>query len=111
MEFVDALKYNFHVSNNELEYDALLVGLCMVLAMNMDQLIIYEDSQIIYGHITGVFEAKEDNMEKYFGLAKALISRFKPHSFKRLAEEINKKQTNFPKPYPRTRSLEHGWNS
>lgn len=65
VEFAYALKYDFHVCNNESEYESLLVGLRMALAMKMDQLIVHGDSQIAYRHITGMFEAKKDNMKKY----------------------------------------------
>lgn len=73
-EFVYALKYNFHESNNEPEYEALYAGLGMALAINVDQLIIHGDSQIVHVHVTGMFAAKEANMRKYSKIAKKLLS-------------------------------------
>lgn len=35
------LKYNFKASNNESEYEVLLVGIRMALALNVDHLIIH----------------------------------------------------------------------
>lgn len=43
-ELAYALKYNFHSSNNESEYEVLLAGLRMTLTINVDQLIIHGDS-------------------------------------------------------------------
>lgn len=43
-EFMNTIKYIFHASNNESEYETLLAGLQMALTMNLDQLIIHGDS-------------------------------------------------------------------
>lgn len=77
IEFVYALKYYFPINNSESEYEALLSGLRMALAMNMDQLTTHGDSQIVYGHVTRTFEVREDNMKKYSTLARKFVSRFK----------------------------------
>lgn len=65
MELAYALKYDFSFSNNEFEYEALLAGLHMAFAMNIEQLIIRGDSQVVYGHVTRSFETKEDNMKEH----------------------------------------------
>ncbi|KAI5682874.1 hypothetical protein M9H77_04102 [Catharanthus roseus] len=88
-EFAYALKYSFPISNNESE--ALLAGLRMALAINMEQLIIHGDSKFVYNHIIGTFEAKEDNMKKYSMLAKTLVSRFKRTWIKKVRRRNNQK--------------------
>lgn len=69
----------------------LLVGFRMALVMNIDQLIIWGDLKIVYGHITSIFEAKEDNMKKYFTLAKALALRFQNTWFEKIDRRNNKR--------------------
>lgn len=96
-EFAYALKYIFHASNNKLEYEVLLVGLQMALAMNVDQLIIHGDSQIVHRHITDMFETKEENMKKYSKLAKALFSRLKKTQFEKLSRRNNQKADELSK--------------
>lgn len=73
VEFAYALKYYFVVSNNESEYEALIVGLWIALAMNIDQLIIRGDSKVVFDHVTGSFKAKEEDMKKYYTLVKSLL--------------------------------------
>lgn len=103
-ECVYTLKYNFYISNNELEYEAPVASFCMTLAMNMDQLIIHRDSQIVHRNITGMFEAKEKNKKKYSELAKALLCRFKCTDFEKLSRRNNQKapiQSFIGEPNPR----------
>lgn len=77
LEFAYALKYTFSVSNNEYEYEVLLARLWMAAAMNIGQLIIREDSKIVFGQVTGSFEAQEENMKQYSTIAKSLVAQFK----------------------------------
>lgn len=76
MECAYARKFDFTVSNNGSEYEALLARLCMVLATNIDRFITSEDSQVVYNHVTGSFEANEDNIKTYSALANASASLF-----------------------------------
>lgn len=69
-EFAYALKYDFPVSNNESKYKALLVGLRMTLFLNVKQLIVWGDSKVVFGQVTGSSGTKEDNIKKYLVLAK-----------------------------------------
>lgn len=46
-ELTYALKHEFIASSNESKYEALIVGLCMRLALNIEQLIIRGDSKVV----------------------------------------------------------------
>lgn len=48
----------------------------MALALNMEQVIIQGDSKIVFDHVIGSFEAKEDNMKRYSTIVKSLIKDF-----------------------------------
>lgn len=74
-EFVYALKYAFPISNNESEKELLIEGLQIVLAMNIEQLIIRGESNVVFGHVMGSFETKEDTMKKYSIIVKSLETR------------------------------------
>lgn len=70
-----AMKFMFHVSNNEAEYEALIVGLQKAQILKITHFV-RSDSQIVIGHVTGSFEACEDNMKKYLFYVQHLLKRF-----------------------------------
>ena len=55
----------FPVSNNEAEYEAILFGLDLVLALSVSKLQIYSDSQLVVRHIQEEYGAKEGCMTRY----------------------------------------------
>ena len=46
-----AVRLGFDASNNELEYEALIAGIELALAVGVDSLLIQSDSQLVVGHI------------------------------------------------------------
>ena len=60
----ETLKYvvrlQFPVTNNEVEYEALLTGLSLAKALEAKNLIVQADSQLIIGQVKGDYEAKKD---------------------------------------------------
>lgn len=96
-ELAYALKYEFTASNNESKYEALIAGLRMALAMNMEQLIICGDYKVVFGHVTGSLKAKEDNMRKYSTLVKSLIKGFATTWFKKINRKHNRKADELSK--------------
>ena len=65
----EVLKYvvrlQFLATNNEAEYEALLIGLSLAKALGAKNLIVQADSQLIIGKVKGDYEAKEERMQKY----------------------------------------------
>ncbi|VFQ69336.1 unnamed protein product [Cuscuta campestris] len=68
-----ALIFNFKLTNNEAEYEALIGGLRLAKTLQITCLRIKSDSSLVVGHINGNMEAKGEKMQKYRGLAKALL--------------------------------------
>lgn len=58
-------KLQFIITNNKVEYEALLTRLSLVKAQGAKSLIIQVDSQLIIGQVNGDYEAKEERMQKY----------------------------------------------
>lgn len=52
-----ALHFEFSVTNNETEYEALIAGLRTTKELGVQDLKIYSNSQLIIGHIKGNYEA------------------------------------------------------
>ena len=60
----ETLKYvvrlQFPVTNNEVEYEALLTGLSLAKALEAKNLIVQADSQLIIRQVKGDYKAKKD---------------------------------------------------
>ncbi|VFR02030.1 unnamed protein product [Cuscuta campestris] len=68
-----ALIFNFKLTNNEAEYEALIGGLRLAKTLQITCLRIKSDSSLVVGHINGNMEAKGEKMQKYRNLARALL--------------------------------------
>ena len=72
-----ALRLEFLTSNNEAEYEALLVGLQLAEEMRVEQLRIYSDSQLVVNQINKDYQAKGENMAAYLKIAGRHLRTFK----------------------------------
>ena len=74
----DILKYGvqlkFPVTNNEIEYEAILTGLRIVLRAK--NALLKSDSQLVIGQVKGDFEAKETRMQRYLKLTNRFVRNF-----------------------------------
>ncbi|KAL0449498.1 UNVERIFIED_CONTAM: hypothetical protein Slati_1506200 [Sesamum latifolium] len=59
------VKFDFKASNNEAEYEALVIGMRMAHEAGARHLLAYSDSQLIVKQVEGAYEAKEENMIQY----------------------------------------------
>ncbi|KAL0315352.1 UNVERIFIED_CONTAM: hypothetical protein Sradi_5413400 [Sesamum radiatum] len=75
MEF--AIKFNFKASNNEFEYEALVLGMRMAQDDGALQLLASSDSQLIVKQVNGEYEAKKDSMVQYLQQIEELKTKFK----------------------------------
>ena len=53
-----ALRFGFQASNNEVEYEAVIVGLHLTHSMEADKLEVCSDSQLVVKQIEDSYEAK-----------------------------------------------------
>ena len=73
----------FRGTNNEVKYEALLHGLRLALEMHVDDLEVFNDSQLVMRHVNGSYEAQDPKMVSYLMEAKRLA-----HWFNRLSVAI-----------------------
>ncbi|XP_071708696.1 uncharacterized protein [Rutidosis leptorrhynchoides] len=85
------LRFNFDVSNNEAEYEALLAGLNIARKMNIAKLQAFTDSQLVANQFNGSFEAHDPSMQKYLQLLKELAARFEHFELAQVPRSQNKK--------------------
>ena len=72
-----SLKLGFSTTNNEAEYEALLVGMTMVQKMGGKAVEIFSDSRLIVGQVKGELKAKDGRMQEYLNQVRHLKLGFK----------------------------------
>ncbi|XP_071713585.1 uncharacterized protein [Rutidosis leptorrhynchoides] len=90
-EHTYALRFNFDVTNNEAEYEALLAGLNISRKMDITKLRAFTDSQLVANQFNGSFEAHDSSMQKYLQLLKELAVRFEHFKLTQVPRSQNKK--------------------
>ena len=63
------------MSNNEAEYEALLVGLQLATSMGAEQIQVYIDSQLVVNQVLKKYEAREESMVAYLSLVREIMAR------------------------------------
>ena len=71
-----ALKFRFQASNNEAEYEAVIVGLNLTHSLEIDQLEVCSDSQLVVRQIEDTYEAKSGRMILYLQKVRDLLKKF-----------------------------------
>ena len=59
-----SLRLGFSATNNEAEYEALLVGMTMVQKIGGKVMEIFSDSMLVMGQVQGELEAKDMRMKE-----------------------------------------------
>ncbi|XP_071718863.1 uncharacterized protein [Rutidosis leptorrhynchoides] len=90
-EHTYALRFNFDVTNNEAEYEALLAGLNIARKMNITKLRAFTDSQLVANQFNGSYEVHDSSMHKYLQLLKELAERFEYFELAQVPRSQNKK--------------------
>ena len=65
-----SVRFSFSATNNEAEYEALLLGLGICLASGAKKVVAHMDSQMIAQQVKGEYEAKDDSMKMYLATIK-----------------------------------------
>ncbi|KAM2201170.1 hypothetical protein ACFX1R_001027 [Malus domestica] len=60
-----ALRFKFKASNNEAEYEALIVGLRLAKHLGVKRIDIFSDSQLVVNQVTNNFDTKDSSMATY----------------------------------------------
>ena len=70
-----ALRFGFQASNNEAEYEAIIVGLNLAHSMEADQLEVSSDSQLVVKQIEDSYKARGEKMILYLKKVRELLKR------------------------------------
>ena len=71
-----ALRFGFHASNNEVEYEDVIVGLNLAHSMKADQLEVCSDSQLVVKRIEDSYEARGEKIIFYLKKVRELLKKF-----------------------------------
>ena len=71
-----ALRFGFHASNNEAEYEVVIAGLNLAYSLEVDQLEVHSDSQLVVKQIEDTYEAKSETMVLYLQKVRDLLKKF-----------------------------------
>ena len=63
-------------TNNEAEYEALMMGMAMVQRMGRKSVKVFSDLRLVVGQVKGEFEVKDERMQGYLSQVKCLQSKF-----------------------------------
>ena len=70
------VRLDFSTTNNEAEYEALMMGMAMVQRMGGKSVKIFSDSRLVVSQVKGEFKAKDERMQGYLSQVKCLQSMF-----------------------------------
>ena len=68
------IRLDFPTTNNETEYEALVVGSDLAKAVGAENMVVHCDSQVITSQINGDYECRNERMKKYLEEVKNRIS-------------------------------------
>ncbi|CAL8988533.1 unnamed protein product, partial [Prunus brigantina] len=84
-----ALRFKFHASNNEAEYEALLAGLRLAKEMGAKQIQIFSDSRLVVHQVNQDFTAKDASMTAYLQHTRQLLTTFNAYLINRVPRSEN----------------------
>jgi len=65
-----------HGTNNEAEYEGLILGLEAALSAGATTVTVHGDSQLVIRQLEGRYAVKASNLQPLFGKAKRMLQRF-----------------------------------
>lgn len=74
---MNSLTLTERCSNNETEYEALIVSLELVLEILIDDLTVYGDSELVIRQMNSLYYVKKPSLTPYFQRAKDLAKLFR----------------------------------
>ena len=67
------IRLDFPMTNNEAEYETLVVGLDLTRVAGIENMVVYYDPQVVTSQINGDYECKNKGMKKYLEVVKGQI--------------------------------------
>ena len=85
------IRLDFPASNNEVEYEAILVGINLIISISSEKIIIRSDSQLVVGQVNKEYETRGQRMGKYVCLVKLRLESFLAWKLEHIHRGLNEK--------------------
>ena len=92
-----AVRFEFAASNNEAEYESLLLGLKICCEAGAKTLSTFSDPQLIVGQVNGEFEVKDDSMEMYLQQMREFVKKFDKFTWTHIPRSQNARADSLAK--------------
>ncbi|CAL8152706.1 unnamed protein product [Prunus armeniaca] len=76
-----AFQLDFKCTNNQAEYEALIIGLEILKEMKVTRVLVYGDSQLVINQLTGEYQCTRENLTLYYVTALNTAGEFSRISF------------------------------
>ena len=87
LELEKAVVFNFHTSNNEVEYEAIIINIKLAKVYGATVLKAYCDSQLVVIQVQGEFKIKEASIKSYCTIVQRLVMVSKASALPKLWEK------------------------
>ena len=84
-----SLRLDFSATNNEAEYEAIMIGIAMVQRMGGKLVKVFSDSRLVVGQVKGEFEVKDERMQGYLSQVRCLHSEFESFNLLHISRSGN----------------------
>ncbi|XP_073153648.1 uncharacterized protein [Henckelia pumila] len=102
-----AFKLDFRASNNDSEYEALLIGLRAAKQAGAARVHLYSDSQLVAQQVNGSYEVKSKKLKEYMRAIEDARGLFDEVMFEQIPRENNEKSDHLAK----MASSLHNWKT
>ncbi|XP_025664516.1 uncharacterized protein [Arachis hypogaea] len=87
--YEQSIKFEFPVSNNQVEYEVLLGGLILAREVGATRLEVCSDSQVVTSQVNGTYQARDLLLQKYLEKVKELSEQFEEVTIQHVPRERN----------------------
>ncbi|XP_020989763.1 uncharacterized protein LOC107471113 [Arachis duranensis] len=87
--YEQSIKFEFPVSNNQVEYEALLGSLILAREVGATRLEVCSDSQVVTSQVNGSYQARDSLLQKYLEKVKELSKQFEEVTIQHVPRERN----------------------
>ncbi|XP_015935342.1 uncharacterized protein LOC107461378 [Arachis duranensis] len=87
--YEQSIKFEFPISNNQAEYEALLGCLILAREVGATRLEVCSDSQVVTSQVNGSYQARDSQLQKYLEKVKELSKQFEEVAVQHFPRERN----------------------
>lgn len=83
-------RYIGHATNNQAEYQALIVALEKAIDLRAREIVVFSDSELMVKQIKGLYKVKNETLKQYHTRARDLLNRFRSCRMELIPREENR---------------------